>query len=104
MYSGSCALGPCILLQSEPLDPQTAIEMHIRRDGATVFEGSTTLSQMRRKPQELVDYLFRDNAFPFGCFLMTGTGIVPGDGFTLRSGDEVIITIASIGSLVNVVA
>jgi 2-dehydro-3-deoxy-D-arabinonate dehydratase len=104
VYAGSCALGPCILLQSEPLDPQTAIEMHIRRDGATIFEGGTTLSQMRRKPQELVDYLFRDNAFPFGCFLMTGTGIVPGDDFTLRSGDEVTIEIKPIGRLVNTVA
>ena len=104
VYSGSCALGPCILLQSEPLDPQTAIEMRIRRDAAIVFEGSTTLSQMRRKPQELVDYLFRDNAFPHGGFLMTGTGIVPGDDFTLRGGDEVTIEIAPIGRLVNTVA
>ena len=104
VYAGSCALGPSILIQSEPLDPQTPIRLEIRRDGGTVFEGSTDLSQMRRKPQELVDYLFRDNAFPAGCFLMTGTGIVPGDNFTLRRGDEVTIAIDPIGRLVNTVA
>ena len=104
VYVGSCALGPGILIQSEPLDPQTQIKLRIRRDGRMVFEGNTTLSQMRRQPQDLVDYLFRDNAFPAGCFLMTGTGIVPGDDFTLRSGDEVTVAIDPIGQLVNTVA
>jgi 2-dehydro-3-deoxy-D-arabinonate dehydratase len=58
---------------------------------------------MKRQPQELVDYLFRDNSFPNGCFLLTGTGIVPPDSFTLQSGDEVRITIEPIGTLRNVV-
>jgi 2-dehydro-3-deoxy-D-arabinonate dehydratase len=59
---------------------------------------------MKRKPSELVDYLYRDNSFPHGCVLLTGTGIVPPDEFTLAAGDEIAITIEPIGTLVNVVA
>ena len=58
-----------------------------------MFAGSTTLAELKRTPQELLDYLYRDNSFPHGCYLMTGTGIVPPDGFTLASGDRVAITI-----------
>jgi 2-dehydro-3-deoxy-D-arabinonate dehydratase len=104
VYSGSCALGPCILLTDEPLPASTEIKLTIERDGKSEFEGQTTLDQMRRKPQELVDYLFRDNAFPNGCFLMTGTGVIPPDSFTLKSGDQVSIEIPPIGTLVNPVA
>ncbi|MGV3663663.1 MAG: fumarylacetoacetate hydrolase family protein [Prosthecobacter sp.] len=98
------ALGPAILIQSEPLAPTTRIALQIERGGANVFEGDTTLAQLKRTPQELVGFLFRDNTFPTGTFLMTGTGIVPGDEFTLQSGDVVKITIDGIGTLSNPMA
>lgn len=63
-----------------------------------------SLSQMKRGFQELVEYLFRDNSFPNGCYLLTGTGIIPPDAFTLQSGDEIRITIHPIGTLTNFVA
>lgn len=98
------ALGPAILIQSEPLAPTTKIVLQIERAGKPVFEGDTTLAQLKRTPQELVGFLFRDNTFPTGTFLMTGTGIVPGDEFTLQSGDVVNITIDGIGTLSNPMA
>ena len=106
VYDGSCALGPCVLLADPegPLPTTTEIKVTIRRGGATVFEGATSLAQMKRRLDELVAYLFRDNSFPDGVFLMTGTGTVPPDDFTLRSGDEVAIEIPPIGTLRNVVA
>src|ERR1051326_1011478 len=86
VYWGSCALGPGILLaEDNELPPETAIAMQIIRAGEIAFSGATTLSQMKRRPQELVQYLYRANRFPAGCFLMTGTGVVPPDSFTLRS-------------------
>ena len=103
VYDRSCALGPCILLSSDPMPSSTLIELEIRRDGAPVFSGSTSLSSMKRDPKTLVEYLFRQNSFPNGCFLLTGTGIVPPDSFTLRLGDEIRIRIEGIGTLVNVV-
>jgi 2-dehydro-3-deoxy-D-arabinonate dehydratase len=104
VYDGSCALGPGILAVAEPLRPETVIAMEIRRDGATVFDGATSLGRMKRRPDELVEFLFRECSFPHGCFLMTGTGIVPPSDFTLRAGDVVRITIDPIGTLVNTVA
>ena len=104
VYDGSCALGPCVLLSPEPLPKSTAISIEIRRDGTSAFSGSTTLKELKRDPRELADFLFRDNSFPDGAFLMTGTGIVPGDEFTLASGDEIAITIDAIGTLRNRVA
>ncbi len=104
VYDGSCALGPCILLSPEPLAKSTAISIEIRRAGTSAFSGSTTLNELKRDPRELADFLFRDNSFPDGAFLMTGTGIVPGDEFTLASGDEIAITIDAIGTLRNRVA
>jgi 2-dehydro-3-deoxy-D-arabinonate dehydratase len=104
VYNGSCALGPCILVSEGPLPPSTEISIQIHRAGAIAFSGQTTLSELKRDPQTLVDYLFRDNAFPQGCFLMTGTGIVPPSTFTLASGDRIRITIAPIGALENMVA
>jgi 2-dehydro-3-deoxy-D-arabinonate dehydratase len=101
VYDGSCALGPCILIADEPLAAETEIRMKIVREDARVFEGATTLSQMRRRPDELVEYLFRHQSFPNGVFLMTGTGIIPPDDFTLRSGDRVEIEIPPIGTLIN---
>ncbi len=102
-YDASCALGPCILLTSEPLPKTTAIQIDIHRGGASVFAGSTTLAELKRDPKDLVHYLFRDNSFPSGVFLMTGTGVVPEDDFTLARGDVIRITIAGIGTLENTV-
>lgn len=95
------ALGPAILIQSEPLAPTTRIHLQIDRAGAAAFEGDTTVSQLKRTPAELAGFLFRDNTFSTGTFLMTGTGIVPGDEFTLKRGDIVKITIDGIGTLSN---
>jgi 2-dehydro-3-deoxy-D-arabinonate dehydratase len=103
VYDRSCALGPCILVSSEPLPETTPIRVEIERDGKTVFSGATTLKEMKRSPVELVAYLFRENTFRFGTFLMTGTGIVPPDEFTLAVGDMIRITIDPIGTLENVV-
>jgi len=103
VYDRSCALGPCLLVCEEPLPVTTGIALEIGRGGETVFSGSTTLKEMKRKPEELVEYLYRSSSFPQGCFLLTGTGVVPPDSFTLRVGDEIRITIPPIGTLVNVV-
>ena len=104
VYSGSCALGPGILVSSEPLDGATEIAIEIVRAGTLVFEGRVALTELKRDPRTLVEYLFRDNEFPDGCFLMTGTGIVPDSSFTLASGDQIKITIEPIGTLENEVA
>jgi 2-dehydro-3-deoxy-D-arabinonate dehydratase len=101
VYDRCCALGPGILISPEPLSPATGIELQIVRDSSTVFCGSTALSSMKRDLKTLVQYLFRDNVFPRGCFLLTGTGVVPPDSFTLHHGDEVRITIEGIGTLIN---
>jgi 2-dehydro-3-deoxy-D-arabinonate dehydratase len=104
VYDRSCALGPCVLVSSESLPSSTSIQLEILRDGKTEFIGATTLAEMKRKPSTLAEYLFRDNSFPNGAFLMTGTGIVPPDSFTLEAGDHIRITIEPIGTLVNEVA
>ena len=101
IYDGSCALGPCLLVADEPLLPSTEIALRITRNGAEVHRGSTRLSQMKRAPEELVEYLYRENSFPDGCYLLTGTGIVPAREFTLAVGDEIEITIEPIGMLSN---
>jgi 2-dehydro-3-deoxy-D-arabinonate dehydratase len=104
VYNRSCALGPCILISGEVLSVTTPIRIEIERDGRIEFSGATTLAELKRKPATLVEYLFRDNSFPFGTFLMTGTGIVPPDSFTLASRDRIRITIDPIGTLENEVA
>ena len=103
VYNRSCALGPCILVRDQPLNSSTSIEIEILRENASVFHGATTLENLKRNPQTLVDYLFRDNVFPSGCFLLTGTGIVPPDAFTLQPSDEIRVSIEEIGTLTNVV-
>jgi 2-dehydro-3-deoxy-D-arabinonate dehydratase len=103
VYDGSCALGPCILIHQEPLPADTPIELLILRDGGPVFEGITSVSQMRRTPAELVEFLYRELSFPQGCFLLTGTGVIPPDEFTLRPGDEIRTGIPPVGVLVNTV-
>ena len=123
-YDGSCALGPLIALDGEK---ERAIRLEIfrsgrlavkvqkeegrtktvhlqpRDDSGPVFTGETSTSQMRRTPSELADYLFRELSFPEGAFLLTGTGIVPDESFTLQSGDIVKIAIEGIGVLENFV-
>jgi 2-dehydro-3-deoxy-D-arabinonate dehydratase len=104
VYEGSCALGPCVLLADQPFPKTTAISISIERGGSVAFEGQTTLNMLKRKPQDLADYLFRENTFPAGAYLMTGTGIVPDDTFTLAHRDIIHITIDGIGTLTNQVA
>jgi 2-dehydro-3-deoxy-D-arabinonate dehydratase len=101
VYDRSCALGPCVLVSSEPLPTSTPIQLEILRGGATEFSAATSLAELKRNPAMLVEYLFRDNSFPNGALLMTGTGIVPPDSFTLAVGDRVRITIDPIGMLEN---
>lgn len=102
-YEGCAALGPCIYVSEKPIDSNTLISLDILREGKTAFSGQVSLNTMKRKHQDLVDYLFRECNFPQGCFLMTGTGIIPPDDFTLQVGDETRIAIEHIGTLVNVV-
>jgi 2-dehydro-3-deoxy-D-arabinonate dehydratase len=103
VYNRSCALGPGILVSSAPLPASTGIQLEILRDGKAAFSGSTRLEAMKRDPASLADYLYRNNSFPNGCFLLTGTGIVPPDEFTLKAKDEIRITITGIGTLINFV-
>jgi 2-dehydro-3-deoxy-D-arabinonate dehydratase len=103
-FDGCAALGPGLLITRDPLPPTTAIHLQIQRAGAEVFAGQTTLDQLRRTPASLVEFLFREASFPQGCFLFTGTGIVPPDDFTLVAGDQIRIEISGIGTLVNSVA
>lgn len=102
-FDACAGLGPCLLITEGPLPPETEIRLSVRRGGREVFAGRTTLGQMKRQPEELVAYLFRECSFPDGCLLMTGTGIVPDTGFTLAAGDEITITIPPIGTLINYV-
>jgi 2-dehydro-3-deoxy-D-arabinonate dehydratase len=102
-YDKCCALGPAILVTPEPLPRPTGIHLLIQRGGKTVFHGSTALSKMKRRLEYLVAFLFRESSFPNGCVLLTGTGIVPQDGFSLAPGDRIEISIDGIGVLVNTV-
>lgn len=102
VYDACCALGPWITLaQAMPPDSEIGIRLAVRRAGKTAFEGATSVAQMARKLPDLVGWLGRDNSFPQGVFLLTGTGIVPSESFTLASGDEIEITIDGIGTLAN---
>ncbi len=100
-YDRCAGLGPCLFVPAKPIDPQTLITLIINREQEPVFSGQIAINQMKRQHQELVDYLFRECSFPHGVFLMTGTGIVPPNSFTLRAGDEILITIDGIGTLRN---
>jgi 2-dehydro-3-deoxy-D-arabinonate dehydratase len=103
VYTRSCALGPWIV-PAEDIDPQNlAIRLTIERGDDTVFSGETSTSRMKRTVAELAEWLFRENEFPNGVFLLTGTGIVPPDDFTLSAGDAVSIEIEGLGVLNNVV-
>ncbi|GAB4139700.1 MAG: fumarylacetoacetate hydrolase family protein [Planctomycetaceae bacterium] len=102
VYNQSCAIGPCILVAEGELDlPNTKIELTIERGGNEVYRGATDLGQFARKFEDLVEWLYRENDFPTGSMLLTGTGIVPPDDFSLVNGDKVSITISGIGTLTN---
>jgi 2-dehydro-3-deoxy-D-arabinonate dehydratase len=100
VYAGCASIGPCLFITDKAIEETANIKLEIYREDALVFTGETALTQLKRKPQELADWLFRADTFPIGCFMMTGTGIVP-DDFTLAEGDKVRITIDEIGSLEN---
>lgn len=102
-YDGCAAVGPCVYLTNQPLQPDTQIHLDIKRNNVLMFDGTIVISQMKRTPQELVSFIYRECSFPHGCLIMTGTGIVPGNDFTLQSGDVISISIDSIGELVNTV-
>jgi 2-dehydro-3-deoxy-D-arabinonate dehydratase len=102
VYKQSCALGPCVTLAAAlPPRDQVAIRLRIERGGAVAFAGETSLARMARPLEELVDWLGRENEFPNGVILLTGTGVVPPDEFTLQAGDVVTIAIDGIGELTN---
>lgn len=104
VHDACCALGPVVTLARDmPPLKEVTIRLTIERDSSTVFDGSTSVSRMKRTPEELVQWLARDNSFPDGVILLTGTGIVPPDHFTLMSGDLVHIQMDGIGRLTNVV-
>ena len=101
-FDRCAALGPGLLVSSEPMPQETTIRLTILRDGTAVVDERTTVASLKRSVDQLVDYLFCENSHPQGCFLMTGTGIVPPDEFSLRSGDVVEIEIEGIGCLSNI--
>src|SRR6187397_2769784 len=102
-YDGCAALGPCIFVTQKPLPENTIIQLEIARAGKKVFEGSIAINQIKRTLPELVSFVYRECSFPYGCLIMTGTGIVPGSDFTLKSRDEINISIDNIGTLSNTV-
>jgi 2-dehydro-3-deoxy-D-arabinonate dehydratase len=104
MYDACCGLGPWITL-ADSMPPRDDIEitLEITRGGTSVFGGTTSAGQMARTFGDLVSWLGRDNSFPAGAFLLTGTGIVPDSDFTLAPADTVHITISGIGTLTNTI-
>ena len=102
VYNACCGLGPYVLIPEQPIDREaTKIRLRIERNGSTAFAGETDLGQMKREFQELIDWLIRENDLVTGAFLLTGTGVVPPDNFTLLNGDLVHIEITGIGTLTN---
>jgi 2-dehydro-3-deoxy-D-arabinonate dehydratase len=104
IYDGSCSVGPCITVGSTEADARSwTIRIDIERAGQTVFQGQVAAGQIKRSFSELADYLFRSQTFPHGAVLLTGTGIVPPDTFTLHRDDQIRIQISGIGTLENTV-
>lgn len=102
-YERSAGLGPCLYVLDQPIPKTTVIQMEILRNGQQMYQDSVPISQIKRDLTELTHFLFRECNFPYGCFLMTGTCLVPDDSFTLAIGDEIRIRIDGIGELVNFV-
>lgn len=102
-YDACAAIGPCLFITDKPMPLSTGIHLEIIRNGRAVFTGHIELNQMKRTPEELVSYVYRECSFPHGCLIMTGTGIVPGNDFTLMSKDEINISIDQVGTLSNIV-
>lgn len=103
IYEGSCAMGPCLFVPPSAISRETKIAIAITRNQKEVFNNSIQLNRMKRTLPELASWLYKSCKFPVGSFLMTGTGIVPPNNFTLQEGDEVIINIEGIGTLTNTV-
>jgi 2-dehydro-3-deoxy-D-arabinonate dehydratase len=102
VYQGSCALGPCITLASAmPPLKSIGIRLTIERGGEMIYRGETSIGRMARGLEDLIDWLGRENRFPDGVILLTGTGIVPPDDFSLEAGDRVAIDIDGLGLLTN---
>ena len=101
VYDRSASIGPCLLVLEQPIQPQATIRLKIFRNESLIFNGETSLSKMKRSLEELASYLFLETSFPNGVMLMTGTGIVPPDNFTLHVQDRIEISIDGIGTLVN---
>jgi 2-dehydro-3-deoxy-D-arabinonate dehydratase len=104
VYDRSAAIGPCLYIPENRISLDTSISINIKRGNNKVFEGSIQLNRMKRNFVELAEYLFRECSFKYGSFLMTGTGVVPSNDFTLHEGDEIEISIERIGTLRNIVA
>lgn len=100
-YDGAAAVGPCLYVPAAPISPDTKIQLEILRGDELMFADEILISRMKRTHQELAKYLFMEMSFPAGAYLMTGTGIVPPDSFTLNYGDVINITIGNIGTLTN---
>ncbi len=103
VYERSAALGPCLYVPEKPISPETVISIQIIRGEQIIFSDSIALSRMKRAFTELASWLYRECKFSRGCYLMTGTGMVPPPDFTLHSGDRVEISIEPIGTLINTV-
>jgi 2-dehydro-3-deoxy-D-arabinonate dehydratase len=102
LYNACCGLGPWITLAAAMPKPQEIrIDLSVERHGKQAFQGSASVGQMARSFDDLIEWLKRDNSFPQGVILLTGTGVVPGDDFTLVAGDVVRISISGIGTLSN---
>ncbi|MEP7106762.1 MAG: fumarylacetoacetate hydrolase family protein [Ferruginibacter sp.] len=104
MYERSAAIGPCLYVTGKPIGLSTAIHMNIYRNGEKMFDDTTTLTKMKRSLNELAGWLYREMDFGQGCFLMTGTCVVPPNEFTLKENDVVNISIDGIGTLANIIA
>ncbi len=103
-YDRSCALGPCLCLGASEAEARTwEIAIQIRRAGQVAFAGKTSAGQIKRGFEELAEFLFRSQRFPNGAILLTGTGVVPPDGFTLEEADVISINVSGIGALENTV-
>ena len=103
VYEKSAGLGPCLYVPEHPISAETGIYISIHRNKVKMYEDNTTISRMKRMLPELVAYLYKEMDFAPGCFLMTGTCLVPPTDFTLQPNDVVTISIDGIGTLVNVV-